>query len=99
MTFREELKSVLNKYWDWRLYDDLGQDRLPPEEMDIDQALTSIINLVDKEVPSKKPVREDSPRRLVAGGDMPFNSTEVKNMGYNEALDDMRTIIRSSDEY
>lgn len=67
-------------------------------EENIQETLTSIINLVDKGLPEKKKwfgdSRESTPEEQHAFKVI----SEAENRGYNAAIDDMRAIIRGSDD-
>lgn len=82
MSFQEELRQILlPQYTD-------GKGVVYSKRLD--QALTSIINLVDKELPSKR--KDTSAEDLRAGtfrrGDDKYTS------GYNQAIDDMRAKLK-----
>lgn len=91
MSFQEELeKLVLEIYFTGF---QVGQYTQPSDETlekRLNDSLTSIINLVDKELPSKR--KDTSAEDLRAGtfrrGDDKYTS------GYNQAIDDMRAKLK-----
>ena len=86
MNFQDELEKLIidNAI--------LGVDSGQAYFVDLDQAVTSIINLVDRELP-KKMNRAFNPNSI----DMEIEKARaMEQIGYNQAIDDMRAIIRSN---
>lgn len=81
-SFKEELEKILERF----MYSYTHLD----DPYDLKQALTSIINLVDKELPKEKMLPSEH-------GDYPLkNASEDYCLGFNQAIANMRAIIRKS---
>ena len=78
MTFKDELEKIQIQFETYLMTTGI-------DGINRDQALTSIINLVDKELPTKYKNRSIDPESRAAKD------------GYNQAIDDMRAIIRGND--
>jgi hypothetical protein len=84
MSFKDEAEKTIFK----AIYGDL--DEHSPAEAEhkfVSQLVTSIINLVDKELPKtiKKVPHSETQKKLLHYAE-----------GYNQAIDDMRAIIRKT---
>lgn len=83
MSFIDELAKLI--YGDWITYDDIAQGKVAETDTEL---ITSIINLVDKELPKKE---------YPSGGKKTFDDTrpfDSYGIGYNQAISDMRAKLR-----